>query len=115
MGGPGSGRYPTVPTGRGRMRDVVLNKERWVKFVAAIDAQLANGNPDAFLRAFEHGYGRPPQALDVRSADVTPGEQVIYAATFGDGESVPGTNGSTHTPAPDALPVPTGTPDGPSA
>ncbi len=54
-----------VVGGRARMRTAVDDEDRWTRFIATVDAQLAKGNPDPFLKAFEHGYGRPPQALDV--------------------------------------------------
>jgi hypothetical protein len=87
------------------MRIAVDNPKRWERFIQAIDVQLSEGNPEAFLRAFEHGYGRPPQALDVRTAEVTPGQQRIYRAAFDDGDAI----------APEAVPLPEGTDSGPSA
>lgn len=63
----GSGRKrggdkPSV-AGRQFMRSIVDDPVRREQFKAAIDAELAQGKTDAFVKAFEHGYGRPPQAL----------------------------------------------------
>jgi hypothetical protein len=60
------------------VRDIVDEPERRQRFINALDASLVgwarSKNPSeaagaavaAYLRAFEHGYGRPPQALDVK-------------------------------------------------
>lgn len=70
---PGSGRKrgsTKVVGGRPRMRGLVDDPKRIAKFRKALDAAL--DGPDslaavtAYLRVFEHGYGRPPQALDVK-------------------------------------------------
>lgn len=73
------------------MRAAVDDSDRWSRFVATVDRQLAKGNPDPFLKAFEHGYGRPPQALDVSHRSEGPLEFRILDATgatfaFGGGD-----------------------------
>ena len=40
----------------------------------------ARTNPEFALRVAEHGYGRPPQALDVRTND---GKPIVHQVTFG--------------------------------
>lgn len=60
------------------MRNVASDPNRREKYVAAVDAALEAGNPDAFARLFEHGFGRPPQALDITSG----GEPVRFDLTL---------------------------------
>lgn len=115
MGGPGSGPRPgnpgnTLAVGfRQWCRDVVGKPE----VRKAIEDRCLT-DPEFALRVCDHGYGRPPQALDVRTADVTPAQQQIYTAQFDDSLPVASTNGA-HSPAAPALPVPAIAPDGPSA
>ena len=52
--------------GRDWARKIVDDPKRRKAFEAAVDAQLKGGGGDLFLRCFDHGYGRPPQALDVK-------------------------------------------------
>jgi len=73
----GSGRKQSVKGGREWVRGIVDDPDRRTRFLNALDAALVgwarSKNPSeaaasavtAYLRAFEHGYGRPPQALDV--------------------------------------------------
>lgn len=77
------GRPREVEGFRSFCRSVVSNPE-----VQAAIAEAALKNPEFALRVAEHGYGRPPQALDVRTSEVAPGEQVIYRAAFDDGQPV---------------------------
>lgn len=69
------------------MRAIVDNPTRWQKFLEAIDAQLANKNPEAFLKAFEHGYGRAPQALDVNLGGVG-GGPATFVVRLDDGTEI---------------------------
>ncbi len=91
-----SGRKQTVTGGREWVRDIVDEPERRQRFINALDAALVgwarSKNPSeaagaavaAYLRAFEHGYGRPPQALDVKVANDNPLEFRILDATGAD-------------------------------
>lgn len=45
--------------------------------------QLAEGNTSGFEAIFRHGYGAPPQALDVKST--LKGEDVTFVCHFSDG------------------------------
>lgn len=47
------------------MRAIADNPEFRELYRKAVEAELRAGKSDAFHRAFEAGYGRPPQALDV--------------------------------------------------
>jgi len=74
----------TVTGGRPFVRSLVDNPANR-KLVAKAFARALRGTNAAeavaaWDRMFQAAYGRPPQALDVRTADVTPGEQVIYRA-----------------------------------
>ena len=86
------GRPREAVGGRRWVRELVDDPERREAFRACLDSALAGKDPvdgvAAYLRAFEHGYGRPPQALDVRTSEVAPGEQIIYRAAFEDGAPV---------------------------
>lgn len=62
-----SGRKPLVVAGRAWFRSLVDDKARRQKFRENLDASLERGEVDAFMKCFEHGYGRPPQALDVKT------------------------------------------------
>jgi hypothetical protein len=67
-----------VDGGRSWVRSIVDDPDRRMRFQQALDAALlgwvtspnkgeaAAAAVGAYLRAFEHGYGRPPQALDVK-------------------------------------------------
>jgi len=71
-GGTGKARGPVVVGGRERMRGLVDDAGRIEKFRKALDRALNGVDAleavQAYLRVFEHGYGRPPQALDVNVA-----------------------------------------------
>ena len=47
--------------------------------------ERAKNDPEFWLRIFEHGFGRPPQAIDVRGSLTDPSEQHIYRAVLSDG------------------------------
>ena len=70
------------------MRSLVDNPERRRRLTEQFDAALSGADAlDAvasFVKIFEHAYGRPPQALDIRTAEVKPGDQVIYRAVVQD-------------------------------
>ena len=59
----------------------------------------AKEDPDVALKLFEHGYGRPPQALDVNST-INTGD-VVFICEYSDGSVA----------AASAQAVPTGTPE----
>lgn len=106
MGGPGSGsRTGPKATGfRQKMRDIAL-------LPTVLDKILkhAQEDPEFALRVAEHGFGRPPQALDIRASNVDPNEQLAYRASLeGEGgDLIPAE--ATGVPAPnDALRLPSG-------
>lgn len=63
-----SGAKPINPKGREWFRRLVDDQELRRKYEANLRAKLEAGDVDAFLKTFEHGYGRPPQALAVTAA-----------------------------------------------
>lgn len=85
----GAGRKRSVEGGRCWLRDVIDHPERRLRFVHALDACLlgwarakspseaAGAAVTAYLRAFEHGYGRPPQALDVKLDEFSDVDRVL--------------------------------------
>jgi hypothetical protein len=60
-----SGRKPTNPTGRLWFRSLVDQEELRSQFERNLRAKLAEGDIDAFMRTFEHAYGRPGTSVDV--------------------------------------------------
>ena len=62
-----AGRPPTNPKGREWFRHLVDEEDLRRKYEANLRAKLDAGDTDAFLKTFEHGYGRPAQALDVKT------------------------------------------------
>lgn len=62
-----SGPRPTNPKGREWFRSLVDEPTLRRKYEANLRAKLDAGDVDAFLKTFEHGYGRPAQALDVKT------------------------------------------------
>jgi hypothetical protein len=79
-GGTGKARGPVVTGGREWLRSLADDPKRRKAFEKALDAQLKAGSGELFGKVFEGGYGRPPQALDVRTTAVGAGGQVIYRA-----------------------------------
>lgn len=71
---------PTVVGFRQFCRDVISNPKVKAKIEAA-----ALRNPEFALRLAEHGYGRPPQALDVRLGNADVGG---FRCTFDDGTPI---------------------------
>jgi hypothetical protein len=69
--------------GRERCRSAVDDPARWAAFLAAVDMQLERGDTGGFEAMFRHGYGAPPQALDVKST--LKGEDVTFVCHFSDG------------------------------
>jgi hypothetical protein len=86
----GAGAPKTRSKGREWWRTIVDDPARREAAIRALDAELAEGKITGYMHAFEHGYGRPPQgiAIDARMSNVEPGEQIIYAAIFAEGDSV---------------------------
>jgi len=85
----GSGRRSAKAVGgRQRMRDLVDNPERWKAFVEKLDADLRAGRSEAFVKCFEHGYGRPPQALDIKHYGEST-KTVVHRVQFADGSLAP--------------------------
>lgn len=39
--------------------------EHWDDYIAVVQRKLKEGDPSSFQWLLEHGYGRPPQALDL--------------------------------------------------
>jgi hypothetical protein len=73
MGGPGSGRRDHESRNGGRKRnDSGFQFRAWCRDliaepkVRAAVAKRARTDPDFALRVAEHGFGRPPQSLDVK-------------------------------------------------
>lgn len=91
--GAPKGNRNAQKTNRGRqfMRDLVDDADRRALFTKALDAELAEGKTRAFIETFEHGYGRPPQALDVNFANATSddGEQQVFQVKIAGGDVVP--------------------------
>lgn len=54
--------------GRQRCREAVDDPKRWRAVLRAIDKQLEEGDTSGFEALFRHGYGAPPQALDVKTS-----------------------------------------------
>jgi hypothetical protein len=52
--------------------------------------QLEKGETGGFEAMFRHGYGAPPQALDVKTKDESQGNTVRYVCVFSDGSPVGG-------------------------
>lgn len=108
---PGSGSKPgsrnglKAQGGRAWIRATVDTPKRREQFVKALDRALRGPNAleavQAYLRAFEHGYGRPPQALDVVVND---GGPIVHRITFGSTALAPGgdTRVSSTAPVPGA-------------
>lgn len=87
--------------GRARMRALVDDPKRWKAYVKAIDAALRAGDPGPLEKAFEHGYGRPPQALDVNFGGVgQEGGGLTFAVVLSTGQPLP--PAATGLPGPDA-------------
>lgn len=86
MGGKGSGPSGKIHvTGfRQRMRDVALLPE---VLQGIIDR--AKEDPEFALKCAEHGFGRPPQAMDIRATNVGPEQQLVYRASLEGGYAIP--------------------------
>lgn len=83
---PGSGRPQSgAQQARAWFRSLVDDPVRRKAFADAIDAQLANNQTDAYLKAVEHGYGRAPQSLTISGDRANP----IFAVQFADGDFAP--------------------------
>lgn len=82
----GSGRRLSgAAKGREWFRSIVDDPKRRLAYIAAVDKQLAEGNPQYFDKAFEAGYGRAPQSLTVsRSLDAND----EFVATFHDATTI---------------------------
>ena len=96
-GRSGTGRHkrdPVVIGWRDFCRTVVSDPR-----VQAKIQETALANPEFALRLAEHGYGRPPQALDVKVND---GRAIVHRVTFGGFEAPPG----GHPGVPDVAGVP---------
>jgi hypothetical protein len=86
VGGKGSGNKgkPHVTGYRQKMRDITLLPEVLEGIVAR-----AKLDPEFALKCAEHGFGRAPQALDIRAANVDPGQQLAYRASLEGGYAIP--------------------------
>jgi hypothetical protein len=62
-----SGLKPINPKGREWFRRLVDEESLRRKYEANLRAKLDAGDTEAFLKTFEHGYGRPGQTLDVHT------------------------------------------------
>lgn len=94
----GAGRKPSgAKQAREWFRDIVCDPVRRQKFLAALDAQLEAGETAAYFKAMEHGFGRPPQSLNVTGGLSVNGG--IFKAEFADGTQV-----YPDSPAPAGLP-----------
>ena len=72
--GRSGGQNRINPTGRAWFRRLVDEPTLRRQYEANLRAKLEAGDVDAFLKTFEHGYGRPAQALDVKaSVDIQSG------------------------------------------
>lgn len=60
---PGSGRKPISIGLRDKARIEALRL--LPEALKAIEADLKAGRTDSYFKLIEHGYGRPPQAVDV--------------------------------------------------
>ena len=77
------GSANNVVGGRAFMREIADDPALRVAFKSAVASELAKGNADPYIRAFQHGYGNPPSALDVTVSG--PGSGPIeYRAVYGD-------------------------------
>jgi hypothetical protein len=84
----GAGNRQHVVGARGWLRSVCDDPEFRELVVKAIRSDLTEGRTESYFKALEHGIGRPPQALDVRTANTDADGQLIYRACFEDGLSV---------------------------
>ncbi len=81
---PGAGRKREAKGGRAWARTVADNyRERAIRALEVLETL----DPDKFLARYfafyEHGYGRPPQALDISSD-----QPIQFVAHFADGAPV---------------------------
>jgi hypothetical protein len=91
-GKPGKGRPPTNPKGREWFRHLVDQEELRRKYEANLRAKLDAGDTDAFLKTFEHGYGRPAQALDVKTTIDIPAGALPITVVPADSIAIGGTD-----------------------
>ena len=63
---PNSGPRRPIAGTRKWFRDLVEDPKRRAKVEAIIDQDLAENRLENYWKAVEHGFGRPPQALDVK-------------------------------------------------
>ena len=86
MGGKGSGRggKPNATGFRQKMRDLALDPDVIESIIAR-----AKVDPEFALKCAEHGFGRAPQALDIRASNVDPAQQLIYRASLEGGYAIP--------------------------
>jgi hypothetical protein len=77
-----SGRKSYVQGFRDFCREVVLSEQVREKMRAE-----AEENPDYALKLAEHGFGRPPQSMDLKvSGDAD--QPLVYRAEFADGGAI---------------------------
>lgn len=66
---PGSGRKPVIAGTRAWLRKITSTPELKEQVVAAIQASVAKGDLTDWWKAVEHGFGRAPMSMDVRTTD----------------------------------------------
>ena len=64
---PGSGPEVKIAGTRKWFRDIVENPDLRSRVEKIIQAEVAQGQLENWWKAVEHGFGRPPQALDIRT------------------------------------------------
>ena len=83
MAGAKRGRPTKVAGTRKWFREIVEDPDRRQKVIDVIDAGIKAGNLCDYWKAVEHGFGRPPQALDVK---IGGGDEALeFEIKFADG------------------------------
>ena len=97
MGGRNGGATIKVAGTRKWFRSIVEDKTLRAKVEEIIQAAVEEGNLTDYWKAVEHGFGRPPQALDIKTQHVEPRVVPI----FPDGQAVFAEDAALSSPRPD--------------
>lgn len=65
----GAGKPQSVAGTRAWLRKMCENPDMRAKVEAAVRASVEEGDLSDYWKALEHGFGRPPQALDIKVDD----------------------------------------------
>ena len=95
----GAGRKDSVVGGRAWLRSIADDPARRLRVESAIDKAITKGELGPIFHAFEHGYGRPPQALDIKLGNA---DAEGFRCVFDDGTPI------GHGLPATALPLPAG-------